>query len=636
MLAGMRLAMVSRARNPTVGMRLPVGGRMLLRPQVRPVPRRTLNARAGHGGGGIGVGGVLVGATTVVGGAVALGSWYLNVSVSDWQYILGLKKVNELVPRAAEVIQLPEMVAPDEYIHPYSQRSWLWQWSFTIQRSFYLIYLALPLGYHTIRLLLAEGDIAIRDRWCKVLINFLNDAGCSFQKFGQWLSMRPDIFPEWLVEALGELRQEAPVHPYQHTVMVIEEALGMQIDEIFESIEPTPVASGSVGQVHRAVLKEKYALADGTTDVAVKVRHPAVLDETYIDFKLVYNTIPMINVLLTPLSSTGTSLAMPFAADSLINTIQKQLDFKWEAYNLLEFCHNFAREMQEPLEEDDIRISFPIVSTQLLADAVLIESWAPGKTVANVYGDVKAKGGKMSKKLANTILEVTIKMFLRDNFIHGDLHAGNLLWDEESRILTVMDAGLVTHLPGDVWNEFGDFIRALCTKDILEIRDKLIFFHDEKVVGGRPRDEIDPVYLERDVADIYLTGGGSDRGPDIPLAQALGDIVGDVLRRVGKHGIVLRADVASAICSISVAEGVIFQLDPKLDVLKTALPYFVKYQGWDSAEDILSASYFSSERKAKDLVTEMAKKVSDVRLPPNEDGKTEHPTSDAPTTNESK
>lgn len=442
-----------------------------------------------------------------------------------------------------------------------------------------------------------------------VLIDFLNSAGCSFQKFGQWLSMRPDIFPEWLVEALGELRQEAPTHSYEHTVMVIEESLGVSIDDIFESIEHEPVASGSVGQVHRAVLKPQYALADGTTDVAVKVRHPCVLDQTYIDFKLVYNTIPMINLLLTPLSSTHTHLAMPFAADSLINTIQKQLDFKWEAYNLLEFCHKFSRELQQPVEEGEIQVKFPIVSTELLADAVLIESWAPGKTIAEVYDDVKSKGGDVAQKLAKTVFEITVKMFLRDNFIHGDLHAGNLLYDHESRVVTVMDAGLVTHLPGDVWNEFGDFIRALCSKDILEIRDKLIFFHDESVVGGVKRDQIDPVYLEQDLADIYLTGGGSDRGADIPLAQALGDIVGDVLKRVGRHNIVLRADVASAICSISVAEGVIFQLDPKLDVLRTALPYFVKYQGWNSAEDILSHGYFSSERKTKDMMTELSKKV---------------------------
>ena len=54
----------------------------------------------------------------------------------------------------------------------------------------------------------------------QVLVDFLNSAGCTFQKFGQWLSMRPDIFPDWLVEALAELRQDAPEHPFEHTVQV--------------------------------------------------------------------------------------------------------------------------------------------------------------------------------------------------------------------------------------------------------------------------------------------------------------------------------------------------------------------------------------------------------------------------------
>lgn len=426
--------------------------------------------------------------------------------------------------------------------------------------------------------------------------------------------MRPDIFPDWLIKSLGELREDTPVHSYPHTVKVIEDSLGLSMDEIFVSIEHEPVASGSVGQVHRAVLREKYALSDGKTDVAVKVRHPSVLDQTFVDFHLVFNAIPVINFLLSPLSSdSDVSLSMPFARDSLINTVQKQLDFKWEAYNLLEFCHNFAREQDRELAEGEIRVSFPVVSTELLADAVLVESWAPGKTIAAVYDDVATRNSEMASKLASTVFEITIKMFLRDNFIHGDLHAGNMLFDAETMVVTVMDAGLVTHLPDDVWNEFGDFLRAMCSKDILEVRDKLIFFHDENIVGGRPKSEIDPVYLEQDIADIYQTGGGSNR-PDIPLAQALGDIVGDVLKRVGRHGIVLRSDVASAILSISVAEGVIFQLDPELDVLRTALPYFVKYQGWDSAEDILQSSYFSSERQAKDIVSAMSEKVCTQRV----------------------
>jgi hypothetical protein len=64
--------------------------------------------------------------------------------------------------------QLPTMVPPEEYIHPYSQRSLLWQWSFTIQRALYLLYLMCPLAVHSMRLLIWDGDIAIRDRWCEL------------------------------------------------------------------------------------------------------------------------------------------------------------------------------------------------------------------------------------------------------------------------------------------------------------------------------------------------------------------------------------------------------------------------------------------------------------------------------------
>lgn len=59
------------------------------------------------------------------------------------------------------------MMAPDEYVHPYATKSLLWQWSFTIQRALYLLYLSIPLGFHSLRLLFNDGDIPIRDEWCE-------------------------------------------------------------------------------------------------------------------------------------------------------------------------------------------------------------------------------------------------------------------------------------------------------------------------------------------------------------------------------------------------------------------------------------------------------------------------------------
>eukprot|EP00041_Stephanoeca_diplocostata_P004850 m.52425 g.52425 ORF g.52425 m.52425 type:complete len:209 (+) comp15408_c0_seq17:375-1001(+) len=99
-----------------------------------------------------------------------------------------------------------------------------------------------------------------------------------------------------------------------------------------------------------------------------------------------------------------------------------------------------------------------------------------------------------------------------------------------------------------------------------------------------------------------LADDGGGCGVQVPLSRAMGDIMGEIVMRVGQHGLVLRSEVASCIMSISVSEGLIFQLDPDLEILNFSVPYFVRYRSWTSAEQLMDYGYVTSERKSKDLV----------------------------------
>ena len=101
-------------------------------------------------------------------------------------------------------------------------------------------------------------------------------SGAAFIKWGQWSSTRPDMFPEDLCKALSSLHAQAPVHSFSFTRQRIKLEFGQDIFDMFEYFESNPVASGSIAQVYRARLDNK--------DVAVKVRHPNVVEQIQLDF----------------------------------------------------------------------------------------------------------------------------------------------------------------------------------------------------------------------------------------------------------------------------------------------------------------------------------------------------------------
>ena len=340
-------------------------------------------------------------------------------------------------------------------------------------------------------------------------------------------------------------------------------------------------------------------MPDGSTDVAVKVRHPGALAETYIDIYLIFAAIPIIN---WASSFAGASdddkpnLSIPFAKDAFHEILQKQVDFRWEAYNLVKFVRNFGREVK--IASNSIRFPYVLVG-DLLSEAVLVESWAQGSTISDLFMGHKGDSLDQESKsiLAQSIFDLTVKMFLRDNFIHGDLHAGNLLYDTKNKKITVLDAGLVTCLEGDSFYHFGDFLRALCTMDVPVVAAKLILFHDNTGSENAAPPSFEDI--SKGLAQIYSANGLHK--PGASLAQAMGDIVGEIMRVLPSMGVCLRGDVASSLATISIAEGLIMQLDPDYDILTQVMPYFARYRGWDSADAVMDSDYQTTEAETKDF-----------------------------------
>ncbi|GMH25519.1 hypothetical protein Nepgr_027362 [Nepenthes gracilis] len=252
-----------------------------------------------------------------------------------------------------------------------------------------------------------------RKTWLHVLHLTLERAGAAFIKWGQWAATRPDLFPRDLCTRLAKLQTEAPAHSFAFTKRAIESAFGRKLPEIFEKFEEEPVASGSIAQVHRAILKFRYPRQQmKPVLVAVKVRHPGVGEAIRRDFMII-NFVAKISKFIPTLRW----LRLDESIQQFAVFMMSQVDLAREAAHLSRFIYNFRRWKD---------VSFPKPLYPLVHPAVLVETYEHGQSISH-YVDELEGNHRIKSSLAHIGTHALLKMLLVDNFIHADMHPGNIL-----------------------------------------------------------------------------------------------------------------------------------------------------------------------------------------------------------------
>ena len=471
-----------------------------------------------------------------------------------------------------ENAQLREAVISNahSFIHPYLSQPWYWRILYKLGRYIYLALLWTPCvaAYGAVAL---TRSVYLREKWLDYLMWTVDASGCSFVKMAQWASMRPDMFSPEIVERAKKLQSFTCPHTMSHTRREIKASFGADLEDIFDDFDPVPIASGSIAQVHSARLKSNGA------KVAVKVRHPRVLLQSYVDTEIIFKVVEFLQLTIVPFDKDGWS-----------EHIAQQIDLTVEAENLRLFRANFKREVESG------HLAFPQVVEDFVSSTVLVETWCDGREVSHFFcekgwgldGLDKAALESMDQDqlrrnqgLARTVFDVYMKMFLRDNYVHGDLHGGNMLFSvtKDSR-LSIIDVGLASSLSRDMENAFAMFMYSMLKGDVDGLVNQIVKFNENDNAFSGPksiqefRTKIHDVLVE----EISLTGDVVSPTGD-PIS--LGNIVGGVMRAMNQYNVMLKTEIASALCSLSVGEGLIRQLDPAFDVTTEAVPYFARYAG---------------------------------------------------------
>ncbi len=248
-----------------------------------------------------------------------------------------------------------------------------------------------------------DGGATTSDRGRR-LREMLDELGPTFVKFGQLLSTRPDVIPPDIVVELRGLQDAVTPFPFEQVREVVEAELGLTVEQAFVELDEVPIASASIGQVHRAVLP------DGR-EVAVKVQRPAAARQIEADLGLLYQAAKLLRERVRALEFMDPRELV----DEFASSIRLELDYGHEARNAEAFRRNFAREPG---------VVVPEVVRRYSTGRVLTLSFLHGKKVSEL--DLAALSAEERRSVAYQMADTWMTMVFRHGFFHSDPHPANI------------------------------------------------------------------------------------------------------------------------------------------------------------------------------------------------------------------
>jgi ubiquinone biosynthesis protein len=258
------------------------------------------------------------------------------------------------------------------------------------------------------------------------LREMLDELGPTFVKFGQLLSMRPDVLPPDIIAELRGLQDDVRPFPYEDVERVVREDLGQPIERLFTEFQREPIAAASIGQVHRAVLP------NGRT-VAVKVQRPGAPRQIEADLSLLYQAGRIVKERVRALDFVDVRQLV----DEFARSIRQELDYRLEARNADTFRKNFA---------GHAHVRIPRVYWSYTRARVLTLEFIEGVQLADI--ETTSYSLEERKRIAEVIAEAWMTMIFRHGFFHGDPHPANILVLRPDQI-GLVDFGLAGKLTDD-------------------------------------------------------------------------------------------------------------------------------------------------------------------------------------------
>ncbi len=326
-----------------------------------------------------------------------------------------------------------------------------------------------------------EVTAELMDKAAQQLFTVLGELKGGAMKVGQALSVMEAAIPEQYGkpyrEALTKLQREAPPLPAPKVHRMLDSQLGTKWRDRFSSFDDTPVASASIGQVHKAVW------SDGR-EVAVKIQYPGADEALRADLKTIQRLVGVFKQLAPGADIQG-------VVDELIERTEMELDYRLEADNQRAFAKAY---------ENDPHFAIPHIVAS--APKVVIAEWMEGIPMSAIIRD----GTPEQRDLMGTRLtELTFGAPKRLEMMHGDAHPGNFMLLPDGR-MGVIDFGAVAPLPGGLPYALGEMIRLARDKnydELLPVMEAAGFIQKGEQVSIEEVNDMLRQYVEPIEVDVF-------------------------------------------------------------------------------------------------------------------------------------
>ncbi|MGB2823957.1 MAG: AarF/UbiB family protein [Phycisphaerae bacterium] len=384
----------------------------------------------------------------------------------------------------------------------------------------------------------AEG----RSRAARVRLT-LQELGPTFIKLGQLLSTRPDLLPGEYIEELERLQDQVAPDRFPRVRAEIESQLGGKLEDIFESFEATPIAAGSIAQVHRAVTR------DGRS-VVVKARRPGIVETIRTECEILESLAGLLKAAFSDVETIDPQRMVR----EFTTAVMKEVDLANERRNQMRFVRNFA---------GDATVHVPQVHEEYCTEGVLTMEYIDG--IKPNDDEAVERAGLDRRVLAQRGADLVFRQIFEFGFFHTDPHPGNFFF-LPGNVVSPIDFGQMARLTADDRQLLRDLVLAIVDRDLPRL---MRTFQRKGMLDAET--DLDELIRDADeMIDLYY---------NVPLREIpFRGSISQAFELIRKHRIRPPAEFTMMMKSMMTIESFAVSLDHDFEVVEHLRPYARRFR----------------------------------------------------------